>query len=63
MNDVILRLHYTSREGGDVLRQAANALAQRPLPGNELRFFDLKHDFPTAWQIFQGNGAGELTNT
>ncbi len=55
INDVVLHLNYTAREGGEVLRKAANEVAQQYLPGNGLRFFDIKHEFPDAWQIFQGN--------
>lgn len=49
LTDVILHLNYTAREGGDVLRQAANELAQRHLPGAGLRFFDMRHEFPDTW--------------
>jgi hypothetical protein len=54
LSDVILNLNYTAREGGDVLRRAANEVAQRHLPGAGVRFFDVRHEFPDAWQLFQG---------
>ncbi|TFG40447.1 MAG: hypothetical protein E4H44_00005 [Candidatus Aminicenantes bacterium] len=55
INDVVLHLNYTAREGGDVLRKAANEVAKQYLPGNGMRFFDIKHEFTDAWQIFQGS--------
>jgi hypothetical protein len=54
LSDLILNLNYTAREGGDVLRRAANDAAQRHLPGDGLRFFDLRHEFPDMWQFFNG---------
>ncbi|MFF4606442.1 neuraminidase-like domain-containing protein [Streptomyces sp. NPDC001339] len=47
--DVVLHLNYTAREGGEALRRAAGALAQRHLPGAGLRLFDIRHDFPDDW--------------
>lgn len=49
LGDVVLHLNYTAREGGDVLRHAANCFAQRHLPGAGLRPFDIRHDFPDDW--------------
>ncbi len=65
LSDVILNLNYTAREGGEVLRRAANEIAQRHLPGAGVRFFDVRHEFPDGWQLFQGrpgerDGPGEL---
>jgi len=56
LSDVILHLKYTAREGGDVLRRAANEAAQKHLPGGGLRFFDVRHDFPEAWHRFHRSG-------
>jgi hypothetical protein len=53
LSDVVLHLNYTAREGGDILRQAANEVAQQNLPGGGVRFFDVRHEFPEAWQRFQ----------
>lgn len=53
LSDVILHLNYAAREGGEVLRRAANEIAQKYLPGNGIRFFDLKHELPEAWHQFQ----------
>jgi Tc toxin complex TcA C-terminal TcB-binding domain len=49
LSDVILHLNYTSREGGDMLRAAASQSARGRLPGDGLRLFDVRHDFPDAW--------------
>jgi Tc toxin complex TcA C-terminal TcB-binding domain len=56
LSDVVLHIHYTAREGGERLKQAAKgALAQalgeeavKPLA----RMFSLKHEFPTEWHKF-----------
>ena len=50
LTDVVIRLDYTAREGGELLRQAAIAAARRHLPGDGWRFFDVRHEFPDAWQ-------------
>jgi hypothetical protein len=51
--DIVMHLNNTAREGGDVLRAAASELAQRHLPGTGLRYFDVEHDLPDSWQLFQ----------
>jgi hypothetical protein len=58
LTDVVMHLNYTAREGGDLLRYAANEVAQKFLPGNCWTFFDIRHDFPDAWELFrtQSNG-------
>ena len=48
LSDVVLHLNCTAREGGEVLREVANEVAQRHLPGNDVRFFDVRHEFPDA---------------
>jgi hypothetical protein len=50
LSDVVLHLNFTAREGGETLRAVANDLAQHHLPGSGLRFFDVRHDMPDAWQ-------------
>ena len=52
MSDVIMHLNYTAREGGDLLRQAANDVAQKYLPGDGVRLFDMKQELPEAWGLF-----------
>ncbi|MGH3297611.1 MAG: neuraminidase-like domain-containing protein [Trebonia sp.] len=64
ITDVIVRLSYTARDGGDLLRQKALAAATLPpgpsqaapgqlgaLPGQQDlgRLFSAKHEFPTEW--------------
>jgi Tc toxin complex TcA C-terminal TcB-binding domain len=53
LTDTIVRLNYTAREGGEPLRRAASAAAQRHLPGDGWCFLDLRHEFPDAWQLFK----------
>ena len=51
VSDLLIHLNYTAREGGDLLRNAANNIAQQHLPGNGIRLFDLIHEFPDAWYL------------
>ena len=53
LSDVVLHLNYTAREGGERLRDAAREAAQGDLPGDGWCFFDLRHDFPDAWEQFR----------
>jgi len=53
LSDTIIRMNYTAREGGDMLRRAANEAAHRHLPGDGWCFFDVRHEFPDAWQLFR----------
>jgi Tc toxin complex TcA C-terminal TcB-binding domain len=57
VSDVVLHLNYTAREGGDLLRAAAGDDARRRLPGDGLRLFDIRHDFPGAWPAAWRPGA------
>jgi hypothetical protein len=50
LTDLIVRLGFTAREGGEDLRRAAAAAARGRLPGDGWRFFDLRQDFSDAWQ-------------
>jgi hypothetical protein len=52
LTDTVLHLNYTARDGGDLLRRAASAAAAGRLPGDGWSFFDLRHDFPDAWELF-----------
>ena len=57
LTDVVLHVNYTAREGGDILRRAANEMAQRNLPGAGVRYFDVRFDLPDAWHMLQaGDG-------
>ena len=53
LTDAIIRLSFTTREGGELLRRAARAAAQRHLPGEGWCFFDVRHVFSDAWQYFR----------
>lgn len=59
LSDVILHLNYMAREGGSVLAAAASEHAQRHVPDDGHRLFDVRHEFPTAWQRFQGRRPGK----
>jgi hypothetical protein len=59
LTDTVIRVNYTARDGGDLLRRAANASAQRRLPGDGWHFFDVSHDFPDAWQLLRDAGDRE----
>ncbi|KAF4621569.1 hypothetical protein G7Y89_g14518 [Cudoniella acicularis] len=52
LTDVVMTLNYTSRDGGQALRIAANEKAQRHLPGEGWSFFDVRYQFPDAWNMF-----------
>jgi len=44
-------VNHTSREGGETLRRAASRIAQKHLPGSGWCFFDVRHEFPDAWEL------------
>jgi hypothetical protein len=46
LNDVIMHLNYTSRDGGSEWRKIAHERAQRRLPGDGIRLFDMRLEFP-----------------
>lgn len=60
LSDVILHMNYTAREAGDVLRRTANEVAQQNLPGAGVRFFEVRHELPDVWQLFQRSAAGSV---
>ena len=51
--NVVMHMNYTSREGGDLLRCAANEATYRRLPGDGRRMLDLKRELPDAWSLFE----------
>jgi hypothetical protein len=59
LTDTVLHLNYTAREGGDLLCRAASAAAAGKLPGDGWSFFDVRHDFPDAWELFHRPMASE----
>ncbi len=50
--DVVLHLKYTAREGGETLRTAAQETLSSSSAGDLVRWFSMKHEFPTEWQRF-----------
>jgi len=56
LSDLILHLDYTARDGGDILRAAASQDARWRLPGDGLRLFDVRQDFPDAWPALREPG-------
>jgi hypothetical protein len=53
LSDVIMRVYYTAREGGDLLRRASSQCARKHLPGDGWCFFDVRHDFPDSWELLR----------
>jgi len=49
LTDFVLHLNYTAREGGPALREVAELSAWRRLPGDGVRFFDVRSEFPALW--------------
>jgi hypothetical protein len=72
ITDVVMKLSYTSREGGELLRKVALEAATLPAPSRQdvsnpgpdlpnqpelLRLVSARHEFPNEWQRFlQGTG-------
>jgi peptidoglycan hydrolase-like protein with peptidoglycan-binding domain len=53
ITDVVLHVHYTAREGGDLLRDAALQSLNAELAGMPLRRgFSARSEFPTEWNAF-----------
>ncbi|KAF1963719.1 hypothetical protein CC80DRAFT_530507 [Byssothecium circinans] len=49
VTDLIMQVNYTAREGGPALREVADRAAWRRLPGDGVRFFDVKSEFSTVF--------------
>ena len=58
LSDLIINLNYTAREGGEMLRKVASECADRHLPGDGWGFFDVRHEFPDAWELFRDSFSG-----
>ena len=56
ISDVIIKLNYTAREGGEILKKAAKQAVQDAIAGSDkaplARLFSAKHEFPTEWYRF-----------
>ena len=50
--DVILQVRYTSRDGGDVLKQKAGQAVVAVSPRTGVRLFSARHEFPSDWYAF-----------
>jgi Tc toxin complex TcA C-terminal TcB-binding domain len=55
LSDVVMNLNYTAREGGALLRRAANEVAQCHVR-HSWSLFDVRNEFPDAWQLFRSSG-------
>lgn len=53
--DIVFHLNFTAREGGDLLRKAANECAQHHVPGDGIRLFDVRQEMPDTWHLFQNS--------
>lgn len=51
LSDLVLHINYTARDGGDEFAKESSAAAQRFLPGNRWRFFDVRHELPEVWNV------------
>ena len=54
ISDVILKLSYTAREGGEILKNAAKQAMKDAIKENSplARLFSAKYEFPTQWHQF-----------
>lgn len=55
LTDVVIHLNFMAREGGDLLRKAANECAQQHVPGDGIRLIDVKQETPDAWYSFHNS--------
>ncbi|MFZ0420270.1 MAG: neuraminidase-like domain-containing protein [Candidatus Sulfotelmatobacter sp.] len=55
LTDVVLHLNHTTREGGYPLACIARESARKHLPGSGWCYFDMRHDFPDAWQLLENS--------
>ncbi|MFL9966303.1 hypothetical protein PQR02_35990 [Paraburkholderia sediminicola] len=53
LTDCMMRLGLMAREGGPLLRRAAQAAARDRLPGDGWRLIDVRHEMPDAWQRYR----------
>lgn len=59
VSDVILHMSFTAREGGPEFRRQRQDLAQKHLPADGLRFFDMRHEMQEAWSVLRRSGKCE----
>jgi hypothetical protein len=62
ITDVVLHVRYTAREGGALLKQAAQTNLVAKVGGAEtvgsVRLFSMRHEFPTDWAKFTSTAPG-----
>jgi hypothetical protein len=65
ITDVILHIHYTAREGGDLLKSGAvknlQTLINNAQTVGSVRLFSVRHEFPTEWAKFKSITTGSTT--
>lgn len=49
LTDFVLHINYTAKQGGAALRDVADRAILERLPGDGLRFFDVRSEFASAW--------------
>jgi hypothetical protein len=62
LSDLVLHLNYTAREGGEALRCEARHCADRHLPAGGWSVFEVRHEFSSAWAVFQRKDCDEETS-
>ncbi len=62
INDVIIHLRYTAREGGAILRKSAAANLTEQIKDAQttgsMRLFSIRHEFPSEWARFKSVETG-----
>jgi Tc toxin complex TcA C-terminal TcB-binding domain len=53
ISDLIIKMNYTAREGGEALRRDVREMVGCKLPDDGVRFIDVRHDLPDMWRAFQ----------
>ncbi|KAF1962680.1 hypothetical protein CC80DRAFT_541833 [Byssothecium circinans] len=53
LSDLVMHISYTAREGGENFARESNMLAQRFLPGDGWRLFDVRHELPEVWNVMK----------
>jgi hypothetical protein len=53
LSDLMLHMNYTARDGGELLRCAAQHCAERHMPGDGWSLFEVRHEFPAEWSRFR----------
>jgi hypothetical protein len=53
ISDLVIKMNYTAREGGDALRRLVRERVACKLPDDGVRFIDVRHDMPDVWRAFQ----------